>query len=121
VVASVASFGSLNLIQGLTARAVSPAAIAPVPDTPVSRDRPQPQAQHIVSAVAFAPAAMAALIEAQEHESKDAAPLERLRTVHVLDQLIASLDGAPTTPGSPAWTQRLQTARQRLVEMTVAA
>jgi hypothetical protein len=118
VVASVASFGSLNLIQ---ARTVSPGAVMPVPAAPISRDRPQPAPQHAASAVALAPAAMAALIEAQEHESQGDAPLARLRTVHVLDQLIASLDGAQTTPGSPASVQRLQTAREQLLETTAAA
>jgi hypothetical protein len=59
--------------------------------------------------------------EAQEHEGPDSAPLARLRTVHILDQLIATLDGAQTTLGSPASAQRLETARQRLAEMTTGA
>ncbi len=118
MVASVASYGSLNLIQ---ARAVSPGQIAPVPAAPISRDRPRPNAQHAASAVAFAPAAMAALITAQEHETAGAAPLARLRTVHVLDQLIATLDDAETAMGSPVSMQRLETARQRLSEMATTA
>ena len=118
MVASVASFGSLNLMQ---ARAVSPRAIMPVPAAPVSGDPPKPTPQHAVSAVALAPAAMAALIEAQEHEAQGAAPLARLRTVHVLDQLIATLEGAQTTLGSPASIQRLWAARERLLETTLTA
>jgi hypothetical protein len=116
VVASVASFGSLNLIQGRMARAVSPVAA-----TPVSGDRPQSSSQHTASAVALAPAAMAALIEAQENETQDAAPLARLRTVHVLDQLLGTLDGAQTTLGAPASPARLETARAQLLETAIAA
>jgi hypothetical protein len=118
VVASVASFGNLNLIP---ARTVSPGAVMPVPAAPIANDRPQPAPQHAASAVALAPAAMAALIAAQEHENQGAAPLACLRTVHVLDQLIASLDGAQTTLGSPASAQRLEVARQRLLETAANA
>jgi hypothetical protein len=117
VVASVASFGNLYPVRGPTPHAVAPAAVATAPAALTSR----PQIPHVVSAVALAPAAMAALIEAQEHEGPNAAPLARLRTVHRLDQLIASLDGAQTTLGSPASAQRLETARQRLAEMTTGA
>jgi hypothetical protein len=117
VVAAVAFFGNLNPVREPTPHAVAPAAVAPVTAVPTSR----PHTQHVVSAVALAPAAMAALIEAQEHEGPDSAPLARLRTVHILDQLIATLDGAQTTLGSPASAQRLETARQRLAEMTTGA
>lgn len=118
MVASVASYGNLNLIQ---ARTVSPGVVMPSSALPISRDHSRPEAQHAVSAVALAPAAMAALIEAQEHESAGAAPLARLRTVHVLDKLIATLDGSEAAMGSPVSTQRLEAARQRLSEMTTTA
>ncbi len=118
MVAAVASFGSLNLVQ---ARPASAGAVMPVPAAPISRDRPQPAPRHTVSAMALAPAAMAALIEAQEHETQGSAPLACLRTVHVLDQLIVSLDAAQTAPGSPASVQRLQVARQRLLETAATA
>jgi hypothetical protein len=116
VVASVASFRSLNLIQGLMARAVSPAASAPV-----LRDRPpQPAALHTATPVALAPAAMTALLQAQEQMDKDAPVLARTPTVIVIDRLIAKMVDAPVAAmpvaDAPLTLRRLETARQRLTE-----
>jgi len=114
VVASVASFGSPSLTQGAMARAVSPAAAAAV-----LRDRP-PQAAgaYAVSTVALAPAAMSALIEAQERLAQDAPPLDRTRTARRIDQLLnqfAAADG-PGDPNAatPFAVRRLQTVRAAL-------
>jgi hypothetical protein len=110
VVGSVTSLGGLNLMQGLAARAVSPAA-----DAPILRDRPQPpQAQHAASTVAFAPAAMSVLIEAQEKLSQPVAPLDRQQTARKIDQLIFRIAGA-SVPMDPAFgVRQLQAARQAL-------
>ena len=97
MVASIASFSSLNRIQGMMARAVSPAA-----DAPTLRDQPQqPGAQHSASNAALAPVAMTALIEAQERLAQNAPALVRQHTAQKIDQLILQLaDGtAPVASG----------------------
>jgi hypothetical protein len=115
MVASVASFGSPTLTQGQTAHAVVPAPVAPVPN-----DTAQPHAaQHVVSAVAFAPAAMSALIEAQERLSHPAPVLARDDTVHVIDQLIYRLDAGATSEDMPFEVRRLHAARVALTASPV--
>ena len=114
MVASVASYGSLSLMQGMTARAVSL-----TPDASSLQDRPRPPpAQHAYADVAFAPAAMSALIEAQERLSHGAPQLDRARTVAKIDHLISVLADAPADEvgalAAPFAVRQLQTARQVL-------
>jgi hypothetical protein len=116
VVASVASFGSLSLVQGVMAHAVAPAA-----DAPILKDRPQPSAaQHAAATVAFAPAAMHALLQAQEQMDRNAPVLARTPTVIAIDQLIVQMaDGRVTaapTPDAPLTLRRLETARLQLAQ-----
>jgi hypothetical protein len=115
LVASVASYGNLSPMSVMTARAASPALTAP---NLLDRPRP-PAAQHAVSNVAFAPAAMSALIEAQERLSQGAPQLVRARTVAKIDHLITILADAPEGQvgalAAPFAVRQLQTARQVLV------
>ena len=115
MVAPVASLGRLNLAQVSPARAVTPAPAAPTAD-----ERPQTPPAPVLSAsaVALAPAAMGALIEAQERMAEEAAPLSRQTTARKIDQLIVRLDGDPPPPateGASFTVVRLQAARQALV------
>ncbi|HXA37749.1 MAG TPA: hypothetical protein VNW53_02005 [Phenylobacterium sp.] len=116
MVASVAPFGRLGLMQAVMARAVAPAA-----DAPIVKDRPRPSAaQHAAATVAFAPAAMHALLQAQEQMDKNAPILARTPTVIAIDQLIVQMaDGRVTaapTPDAPLTLRRLETARLQLAE-----
>lgn len=116
MVASVASFGSLSLMQGMMARAVSPAAVAPT-----LQDRPKPSsAAHASTTVAFAPAAMHALLQAQEQMDKDAPVTARMPTVIAIDQLISQMTDAPPpaqpVADAPMTLRRLETVRQQLAQ-----
>jgi hypothetical protein len=72
------------------------------------------------SQVAFAPAAMSALIEAQEHMAGDATPTDRTDTAQKIDHLLSRLtDTPPARPVGPAANgdvslQMLMNARQLL-------
>lgn len=72
------------------------------------------------SQVAFAPAAMSALIEAQEHMAGDATPTDRSDTAQKIDHLLSRLtDTPPAQPVGQAATgdvslQMLMNARQLL-------
>jgi hypothetical protein len=114
LIASIAAHGSLKLGQSANTRAV-----APVSPAPLSNDRPpEAPAWHSASTVALAPAAMSALIEAQEHMG-DGTVFDREKTAAKLDRLISRLDdGDPPPPpagGAPFTLIRLQTARDLLV------
>ena len=118
VVASIASLGSLNRMQGMTAHAVAPA------NAPVLQDQPnarQPVATPLRSAssVALAPAAMAALIEAQEHLAHGAPARVCERTIEKIDHLISRVAEGRLNPAAPlaegaATLRRLETARLQL-------
>jgi hypothetical protein len=114
LVASVVSYGSLSLMSGVMARGVSPSADAPMLPDRQPRRPPQP----IVSNVAFAPAAMSALIEAQERLPEGAPQLVRVRTMAEIDRLIAILGDRPADAvaagGAPLSVRELQGARQAL-------
>ena len=115
MVGGLAPLGRVNLTQVSPARAVTP---APVSST--AEDRPQPPIAPALtaSAVALAPAAMGALIEAQAQMSGDASVFARQHTARKIDQLIDRLDGDPPPPPAEAATftvVRLQVARQALV------
>jgi hypothetical protein len=116
VVASVASFGSLSLMQGMMARAVSPVVRGPTLD-----DRPQPPtAQHTTASVALAPAAMHALLQAQEQMDRNAPVTARMPTVIAIDQLISQMTDLPPAAqpvsDAPMTLRRLETARQQLTQ-----
>lgn len=116
MVASVASFGSLSQAQGVMACGVAPAA------APILNDRPAPPvAVHAAAAVALAPAAMTALLQAQEQMDRDAPVLARTPTVVAIDQLIAKLADAPEAAAevadAPFTLRRLETARLQLAQV----
>ena len=106
MVAPIALYGYLSPVSGAIARAAFPVADAADP-----RD-PQPRApRHSASTVALAPAAMAALIEAQETLSNGAPAADRQTACAHIDRLIDRLsDGRMLTP--PAVGERLATLRR---------
>ena len=75
---------------------------------------------HSASVVALAPAAMSALIEAQEHMAGDATPSDRIATATKIDHILARLAetpaGRPTLQPAPGGfsVQMLIAARQQL-------
>jgi len=89
------------IVQNL-GRAEGTAARAMVEVTPVlapereAADRPSPKA----CVAALAPAAMSALIEAQEHMAGDATPTDRDETAQKIDHILSRLTGTP--PAQPA-------------------
>jgi hypothetical protein len=113
VIAALASLGRPNLTQVSPARAVTPA-----PRSPNADDRPQPPPAPVLAAshVALAPAAMGALIEAQERMAGEASVLDRQDTARKIDRLIVRLDGdpPPAAEGPTFTVVRLQVARQAL-------
>lgn len=111
----VAPLGRTNLTQANPVGAVAPAPVAPT-----AEDRPTPPIAPALtaSAVALAPAAMDALIEAQAQMSADASLFARQHTARKIDQLINRLDGDPPPPpaeGATFTVVRLQVAREVLV------
>ena len=94
--------------------------MAPVAPAPVSNDRPaEAPVWHSASTVALAPAAMSALIEAQERMGTDGSEFDRQKTAAKLERLISRLDEGdpppPPTTGAPFTLRRLETARDLLV------
>lgn len=104
----------LGPAERLAARAVAPASLAPR-----ANERPRPAPMSAASIVALAPAAMSALIEAQEHMAGDATEFDREHTAAKIDRLISRLgDGDPPPPPTaqaPFTVRRLQAARERLL------
>ena len=106
---------SLGRAEGKAARAL--VEVAPVSaQEPDLADRAQPKA----CVVALAPAAMSALIEAQEHMAGDATPTDRSLTAQKIDQILSRLtDTSAARPvAQPAAggfsVQMLMAARQQL-------
>ena len=97
----------------------APIEVAPV--TPARTDRAQ-RSEPSACVVALAPAAMSALIEAQEHMAGDATPTDRSATAAKIDHILARLaDTAaarPTLHPAPGGfsVQMLMAARQQLRE-----
>ncbi|WP_372785636.1 hypothetical protein [Phenylobacterium sp.] len=94
-------------------------AVTPIAEAPTAEDRPRPPAsQHLAANVAFAPAAMSALIEAQEHLSRGVSQPARTLAVAKIDRLISILADAPANdvegPQTPFAVRELQTAREAL-------
>ena len=119
MVASIGSFGGLALAQGLATHAVASVAVAPALSDP-----PRPSgAPSSASLVALAPAAMTALIEAQERLSHDAPWVVRQDTAQKIDQLIGRLGDPPPPAETHAdlsfAMRRLIAARQALSESLV--
>jgi hypothetical protein len=106
--------------------------IAPVAQTIVpSRVRIEGLAQPITSPklaasqVALAPAAMSALIEAQEHMAGDATPTDRSDTAQKIDHILARLtDTPPAQPVAAAaqgdFSLQMLVAARRLLRETYA-
>lgn len=115
MIAPIATYGSPTPVLSQMAHAVSPATNVPAP-----RDPPRPRSpQHSPSIVALAPAAMAALIEAQVTLSNGAPAADRQTACAHIDRLIARLsDGRMLTPPPAgerlATLRRLETARAQL-------
>ena len=108
---------SLGRSQGTAARALAQVEPVAAPSRELA-DRRAPTAL----AVALAPAAMSALIEAQEHMAGDATPTDRSATAQKIDHILARLaDAPPATPvmrvaGGGFSVQMLMAARQHLRE-----
>jgi hypothetical protein len=132
VVAAIASYGSLNLIQGMMTHAVTPAADAPdLQDQDDSADaqpqaRPQPQAAAAPFAVNLAasnanltPASMSALIQAQANLSQSAPAMIRQHTAQKIGAMIWRLDAAPALSPAPFAVRQLQAARAALSQSLV--
>lgn len=97
------------------------AVIAPVAADPSASAAAQAlggRATHQVCAAALAPAAMSALIQAQETVANEASPTARVQTTRQIDQVLHQLDAAsPSNPQSPAASfsvQMLLAARHQL-------
>jgi hypothetical protein len=118
VISQIATYGRTAPTSGLMARAVTPAALAPG-----LRDRRQPQQPaHGAATVVLAPAAMTALIEAQEQLAEDAPRLVRQHAAQKIDHLINQLAEAPITEtvvGAPFDVRQLQVVRDALSQGSV--
>ena len=116
----VAAIASLS-VQSLGATRPDPAPLPPAAD-PLGGTQAQriERARHAASVAAIGPAAMTALLAAQETMSGDATTIGRARTVRQIDHVIARLTGGPaiavSTPGADFSLARLMTARQQLRE-----
>ena len=128
VVAAVASYGSLNLIQGMMTHAVTLAADAPgLQDQDDSADaQPQAQSAAVKSAVNLAasdvnltPASMSALIQAQANLSQSAPAMIRQHTAQKIGAMIWQLDAAPALSPAPFAVRQLQAARAALSQSLV--
>lgn len=86
---------SLLRMEGLTPRVLQPSEMQAVLDgkQPISSPKLAP------SQPALAPAAMSALIEAQEHMAGDATPTDRSETAQKIDNILSRLTSAP--PAQP--------------------
>jgi hypothetical protein len=116
--ATIATYASPSLTQLPTLGSAPLCAVAPAPAAPTTNDRPRPAPMSAASTVALAPAAMSALIEAQERMASDTAELDREQTAAKIDRLISRLgEGDPPPPptDAPLTLRRLQAAREQLI------
>ena len=81
---------NLGRTEGKAARAMIEVSPVAAPEREPA-DRPSPKA----CVVALAPAAMSALIEAQEHMAGDATPTDRSATAQKIDGILSRLTGTP--------------------------
>jgi len=102
--------------EGTAARAlveVQPAA--------ATEREPADRARPLASVVAMAPAAMSALIEAQEHMARDATPTDRSLSARKIDHILTRLTDSPParpvtrSPGNVS-VQMLMAVREQLRE-----
>lgn len=110
MIASVGSFVSFSLIPGPMARAVPLTA-----DAPAAQDPPQPQAAgHAADIVTLAPAAMSALLQAQEGLSQRALRPVRPRPVARFDRRASHRTDEPPVEADEGLfaTRRLQIIAQ---------
>ena len=107
------SVQSLAITQADPAR--TPALTDPMVGTQAQRIE---HAHHAAAAAALAPAAMTALLSAQEHMAADSSTISRARTVREIDHVITRATGAPpiaiTSAGADFSLAKLMTARQQL-------
>ena len=111
---------SLLRIEGLTPRVLQPLEMEAV-----LAGQPINAPKLAASQVALAPAAMSALIEAQEHMAGDATPTDRNDTAQKIDQILARLtDSPPAQPVALAAqvdvSLQLLVAARRLLRETYA-
>jgi hypothetical protein len=92
VIAPIAqtTFPSLARIEGPTPPVLQPLEMGAVDD-----GQPVRSPKLAASQVALAPAAMSALIEAQEHMAGDATPADRSDTAQKIDHILARLTDTP--------------------------
>jgi hypothetical protein len=133
VAASIASYGSLSLMQGqalwgqtlgaLMAHAVTPTADAPTLDDQPQQPPAQPSTPPAVNLAAsdanLTPASMAALIQAQANLSQAAPAMIRQHTAEKLGEMIWRLDAALALGPAPFAVRQLEAARRALSESLV--
>jgi hypothetical protein len=107
-------------VEGLT-----PRVLRPLEMEAVLAGQPISAPQLAASQVALAPAAMSALIEAQEHMAGDATPTDRSDTAQKIDQILARLtDTPPAQPVAQAaqgdFSLQMLVAARRLLRETYA-
>jgi hypothetical protein len=116
--ATFATYASPRLNQPPVLGAATARAIAPAPVAPQTNERPRPAPMSAAN-VALSTAAMAALIQAQEHMGSDATELDREHMADKIDRLISQLDDGdpppPPTSDTAFTVRRLEAARERLL------
>ena len=117
----LAAIASIS-VQSIRATQPNPAhALAMTDPLAGTKTQRAEEARHAAATVAaVAPAAMNALLSAQEHMQTESSAISRARAVREIDHIIAQVTGAPalavTTPGADFSLARLMTARQQLRE-----
>jgi hypothetical protein len=132
VVAAIASYGSLNLIQGQALSGLMTHAVTPAADAPDLQDQEQPASERSAEQPApppavnlaasnanLTPASMSALIQAQASLSQNAPAMIRQHTAQKLGEMIWKLDAAPALSPAPFAARQLQAARAALSQSLV--
>lgn len=132
MVASIASYGSLSLVQGQTLEGMMARAVTPATETPTADDQPQQTtvdtaaAATTQSAVNLAdtnanltPASMAALIQAQANITQAAPAMIRQHTSERIGEMIWRLSDAPALGPAPFAVRQLQAARRALSDSLI--
>jgi hypothetical protein len=132
VVASIASYGSVSLIQGQSLQGMMARAVTPATDAPTLDDQPEQAAAQADAAATtqsavnlansnanLTPASMAALIQAQASITQGAPAMIRQHTAEKIDEMIWQLDAAPALGPAPFAVRQLQAARKALSQSLV--
>lgn len=132
MVASIASYGSLSLVRGQTLEGMMARAVTPATETPTLDDQSQRAtvdagaASTTASAINLAdtnanltPASMAALIQAQASITQDAPAMIRQHTEERIGAMIWRLSDAPALGPAPFAVRQLQAARKALCESLI--